>query len=317
MRRILLDTDTGVDDALAILLAMRSPEVRVEAITAVHGNIPVETAAANIGRVLDVCQPESRPPVAMGAARPLKRHPVHADDVHGSDGLGGATALLKPDGSLRYPPSSVPLDPRSATEVICETLRRAPNEVTLVAVGPLTNVAQAWRADPDALRSAREIVVMGGAFRRFGNMSPVAEFNVFADPHAAAEVFDSGLPVTLFPLDVTEQVVLTREAVGRAHGELAAFVRDITDATMAFGERVEAIQGMYVHDALTVAYLIDPSLFGFVERRVEVETVGQVAYGQTVADLRETPRFRGEPTVKIVVSVEADAVIELLIDRTL
>jgi inosine-uridine nucleoside N-ribohydrolase len=315
-RAILLDTDTGVDDALAICLGLRSPELRVVGITAVHGNVPVRRALANILRTLDVLRPDDPPPVALGADRPLVRAPVHAQDVHGSDGLGGATRLAGPDGGLLYPESSRAPDARHATGVLLDAIGEQPGEVTLVAVGPLTNVALALQRDPERMRQVRGLVVMGGAFRRQGNMSPVAEFNVFCDPHAAQAVLDSRLPLTLIPLDVSERVVLSRAMVERP-GPVAQFVRDITREYMDFGERVEHIPGCYVHDALTVAYLLDPTLFRTVERYVAVETEGRITAGQTVADLREPPRFGGAPNARIAVDVDAEGFLRLFASRVL
>lgn len=315
---IVLDTDTGVDDALAICLAMRSPEIDVTCITAVSGNIDVDHATANILRTLDVLAPERRPPVARGAERPLVREPVYADEVHGGDGLGGAHSLSDEDGQPTYPPSDVPPIDETAEDAILAEIRARDGEITLVAVGPLTNIARCVRADPSAMRGVREIVVMGGVFDRPGNVSICAEFNIYADPHAAAVVFGCGAPVTLFPLNVTEQVVLTRDAVSR-HGDdgLGRFVRDITGHTMDFAARFEDSHGMYVHDALTIAYLVDESLFGYREACVTIETGGEIAAGLTAADLRDRPRFKGAPNARVALSVDAARFLALFEDRVL
>jgi purine nucleosidase len=317
-RRIILDTDTGVDDALAICLAMRSPEIDVTHITAVSGNIDVEYATANILRTLDVLAPDRRPPTARGADRPLVREPVYADEVHGGDGLGGAHALTNDGGTAVYPPSPVSPVKATAEQVILREVRATGGDITLVAVGPLTNLARCVQADPEAMRSVREIVIMGGVFDRPGNVSLCAEFNIYADPHAAAIVFECGAPITLFPLNVTEQVVLSREAVERhGGGGLGRFVRDITGHTMEFAARVEDRRGMYVHDALTIAYLVDESLFGFREARVTIETAGDIAAGLTAADLRDQPRFADSPNARIALSVDASRFLSLFEDRVL
>jgi len=317
-RRIILDTDTGVDDALAICLAVRSPEVHVAHLTSVSGNIDVEYATANILRTLDVLAPEERPPTARGADRPLVREPVYADEVHGGDGLGGAHALTRDDGTPVYPPSPAAPVEETAEQVILREARAADGDITLVAVGPLTNLARCVQTDPDAMRGVREIVIMGGVFDRPGNVSLCAEFNIYADPHAAAVVFQCGAPITLFPLNVTEQVVLSREMVGRhASGALGRFVRDITGHTMEFAERIEDRRGMYVHDALTIAYLVDDSLFGFRDARVNIETVGNIAAGMTAADLRDRPRFADSPNARIALSVDAPRFLSLFEDRVL
>lgn len=317
-RSIILDTDTGVDDALAICLTLSSPELSVRAITAVHGNVSVETSAANIQRTLDVLNLTERPPVAQGAAVPLFGETVYAGDVHGWDGFGGATRLRDADGSSRYPEPLVLIDPRPAVQLIHDTIRESTEPLTLVAVGPLTNVAHAIQTFPDRLRRLEQIVVMGGAFRRQGNASPVAEFNIFTDPLAAQIVFDFDVPVTIVPLDVTEQVMLSRQIVEQAaDAPLGQFVRDIAVEYMDFGEQVENADGCFLHDPLAVAYLLDPTLFQCIERRVAVEIQGTACRGQTVADLREPPRFREPPNARIAVDVRAREALELFVSRVL
>lgn len=317
-RPIVLDTDTGVDDALAICLAMRSPEIDVACITAVSGNIDVDYATANILRTLDALEPDRRPPVAKGADRPLVREAVYADEVHGGDGLGGAHALTDDDGRPTYPPSDTPPVQDAAADVILREIRERDGDITLVAVGPLTNIARCVQADPEAIRGVREIAIMGGVFDRPGNVSICAEFNIYADPHAAAIVLGCGAPITLFPLNVTEQVTLTRDAVNR-HGSdgLGRFVRDVTGHTMEFAAQYEDAQGMYVHDALTIAYLVDETLFGFREARVTIETAGDISAGLTVADLRDRPRFTDTPNARIALSVDAPRFLALFEDRVL
>lgn len=315
---VVFDTDMGVDDALALCLALRSPEIRIEAITTVHGNVSRDQATANVLRVLGVEGVTAPPTVTPGAAKPLRREPVHAKDVHGADGLGGITRLKNPDGSERYPPLGAALDNRSPSEVFASVAEAFPGEATLVAVGPLTNVAHFVLERPDAAKRFREFVVMGGTFRREGNVSPVAEFNVYADPHATEIVLNAGVPVTLVPLDATEQVVLSRERVQRyATSRRGKFVVEVTAEYMDFGRRLEGVEGCFVHDALAVAYLIQPGLFRGIFRRVAVETGGTVAFGQTVADLREPPRFGGEPNAKILLHVDTESFLHLFQTRVL
>jgi inosine-uridine nucleoside N-ribohydrolase len=317
-RPVVFDTDMGVDDALALCLAFRSPELRIEAVTTVHGNVAVGQATDNVFRVLSVLNVAQTLAVASGSAKPLRREPVHAEDVHGSDGLGGVTRLRNVDGSERYPRTGEAPDRRSSSDVFAAVAEKHPGQATLVAVGPLTNVARFVSDSPNAARRFREFVVMGGAFRRHGNMSPVAEFNVYADPHAAEIVLNSGVPLTLVPLDVTETVVLSQERVQRhAATRLGRFIAEMTAEYMDFGRRVEGVDGCFVHDALAVAYLIRPDWFRGVARRVAVETEGAVAYGQTVADLREPPRFAAAPNATILVGVDADAFLHLFETRVL
>jgi purine nucleosidase len=294
-RRVILDVDTGVDDALAIMLAVRSPELEVLGITTVSGNVPVARCTANTLLTLEVLDTPNVP-VVSGAAAPLAREAFTAAEVHGSDGLGNVTA--------RYP---TPL--RQATQgavgFLLEMIRRFPGELSLVATGPLTNVAMAIQQDREAMRSVHGITVMGGAIRVPGNVGPTTEFNFAVDPEAAAIVLGAGLPIRLVPLDVTEQVVLSREAVeeGRGIGKLQAFIRDMTAATMAFHREHEGFDGMFLHDPLAVGVVADPSLVRAQPMAVAVERRGELTSGMAVADLRR--RSRATPTASVCVEVEA------------
>jgi purine nucleosidase len=294
-RRVILDVDTGVDDALAIMLAVRSPELEVLGITTVSGNVPVARCTANTLLTLEVLDTPNVP-VVSGAAAPLAREAFTAAEVHGSDGLGNVTA--------RYP---TPL--RQATQgavgFLLEMIRRFPGELTLVATGPLTNVAMAIQQDREAMRGVHGITVMGGAIRVPGNVGPTTEFNFAVDPEAAAIVLGAGLPIRLVPLDVTEQVVLSREAVeeGRGIGKLQAFIRDMTAATMAFHREHEGFDGMFLHDPLAVGVVADPSLVRAQPMAVAVERRGELTSGMAVADLRR--RSRATPTASVCVEVEA------------
>lgn len=294
-RRVILDVDTGVDDALAIMLAVRSPELEVLGITTVSGNVPVAQCTANTLLTLEVLDTPNVP-VVSGAAAPLVREAFTAAEVHGSDGLGNMTA--------RYP---TPL--RQATQgavgFLLEMIRRFPGELTLVATGPLTNVAMAIQQDREAMRGVHGITVMGGAIRVPGNVGPMTEFNFAVDPEAAAIVLGAGLPIRLVPLDVTEQVVLSREAVeeGRGIGKLQAFIRDMTAATMAFHREHEGFDGMFLHDPLAVGVVADPSLVRAQPMAVAVERRGELTSGMAVADLRR--RSRATPTASVCVEVEA------------
>ncbi|MEZ5366463.1 MAG: nucleoside hydrolase [Bryobacterales bacterium] len=202
-RRVLIDTDPGVDDALALLLAFASPELHVEAITTVAGNVGLEPATRNALLTLDVARVQNPPTVVRGAYKPLEREAVDAAHVHGEDGLGGMASA--------YGEPSRGAAPGAAVDCILETIARQPGEVTVIALGPLTNLAQALLADPKAMALAERIVVMGGALDVPGNAGPHAEFNFFVDPEAARIVLRSGLPVTLVGLDVTRLAVLNQQ----------------------------------------------------------------------------------------------------------
>ncbi len=316
--RVILDTDTGVDDALAILLAMRSPEIRVEAITGVCGNTPLENCIRNIHLTLSVLDARETPVVAPGEDRPLVRELDYAGDIHGDDGLGGVTSQVDADGRRTYPdpdrrPSTV-----HAVDLIPDLAGRYPGELVLVAVGPLTNVARAVMKDPDRMRGLREIIIMGGAFETGGNVSPVAEFNIHADPHAAQIVCDSGIPLVFVPLDVTRQAFLDAGTIDRFAAEAGAravFVRDCTARYVAFHRQNRGVNGCFLHDPLAVAVAAREDLVTTVPARVDVETAGDLTTGMTVSDLR-SDRW-GEPNARVCTAVDVQAFTRLFEERVL
>ncbi len=306
-RRVLLDVDTGVDDALGIILAVRSPELEVLGITTVSGNAPVARCTANTLLVLDILGAPAVPVVA-GAAVPLARKPFAATEVHGTDGLGDVTA--------RYPTSSRQAR-HGAVEFLLEMIHRFPGEVTLIATGPLTNVATAILRDREAMGRLSAVTVMGGAFRVPGNMTPTTEFNFAVDPEAAAIILGAGLPLTLVPLDVTEQVVLSREAVeeARGAGTLQTFIQEMTAVAMAFHRDHEGFDGMFLHDPLAVGIVADPPLVRGQPMAVAIERRGELTAGMAVADLRR--RSRATPTATVCVEVEAPRFLRMFRERVL
>ena len=346
--RIILDTDTGVDDALAILLAMRSPELRVEAITGVCGNTSLENCIRNIHLTLSVLDARETPVVARGEDRPLVREPAFTGDIHGDDGLGGVTRQVDADGRRVYPDPDQRTSTVHAVDLITDLAGRYPGELVLVAVGPLTNVARAVMKDPDRMRGLREIIIMGGAFETGGNVSPVAEFNIHADPHAAQIVCDSGIPLVFVPLDVTRQAFLdagtidrfagaagaraagagkvgtrtagagnagTRTAGAGNAGTRAAFVRDCTSRYVDFHRRERGVNGCFLHDPLAVAVAAREDLVTTVPARVDVETAGDLTTGMTVSDLR-SDRW-GEPNARVCTAVDVQAFTRLFEERVL
>jgi purine nucleosidase/pyrimidine-specific ribonucleoside hydrolase len=314
---ILIDTDPGIDDALAILLALASPEVSVEAITTVAGNVEVDLTTANVFRILDVARPKHRPRVARGAAAPLAGPLLTAAHVHGEDGLGNLGGLREPDGRPRYPEPPHALQMLDGADLILETADRFAGRLVIVALGPLTNVALACRRDHKSLALAARIVVMGGAVAVPGNVTPAAEFNMHVDPEAAAEVFASGLPIELVPLDVTRRVVLTRAGLGAAlarhAGKTARFVEDFT----AHGFDFETQRGegaMALHDPLAIGVAVDPSLVTLEPLHVAVECEGRLTRGMTVAD-RRPHRDRPAPTCRAALDVDAPRFLRLFLER--
>ena len=320
MQRILLDTDTGVDDALAIILALNSPELKVEAITTVSGNVHVDFCTRNLMLTLEAMDLCEYPIIAKGESQPLVKPLVTAAHVHGTDGLGDVTKLLAPDGSQRYPNPEMRLATTSAVDLIINLASQYPNELVLVPVGPLTNIARAMDKNPDRMRKIKEIVLMGGAFETYGNVTTTAEFNIFVDPHAAQQVLDFGVPITFVPLDVTHQVLLTSENLKAKCGErsdkLSQFLRDATGISMAYHRQHEGFDGIYIHDALPIGLLTQSSLFETTDAFVLVETSGRLTQGMTIADLRPGPK-RQKPNARVCVGVDAEGFIEHFFDRIL
>ena len=318
--RLLIDTDPGIDDALAILLALASPEAHIEAVTVVAGNVPVDLATANARRILAVAAPTPMPPVIRGAEAPLKRTLITAGHVHGQDGLGNLDRFVEPDGRLRYPEPPPVVETRSAAEAILETVDRWGPELTVVALGPLTNLAAAAALAARRLARAGRVVVMGGAVAVSGNVTPAAEFNFFVDPEAAAQVLEAGLAVELIPLDVTRRVVLAQavltERLRRCPDDrIARFILDFTLHGFAFGASQEG-GGIVLHDPLAMAVALDPSLVTFEPMSVEVECEGKLTRGLSLADRRALPSHRKRvPSCRVAMDVDADAVLRLFLER--
>jgi len=245
-KHVIIDTDPGVGDALALLLALRSPELLVEAITTVNGNAPLEQATENATLLPDLLDPKPWPILARGAAQTLKETLMRAPAVHSSDGLGELNRLKNADGSRRYTDPELPQYVPDATEVVLDLLKRYPDELGLITLGPLTNLAEALEADERRVKGLREVVIMGGAIAVPGNITPAAEFNISVDPHAAHRVFQSGLPIKLVPLDVTEKVCLKRteiENLAQAMDEpLGRFLCNVTQRPWSIWSRCEGWQ---------------------------------------------------------------------------
>lgn len=277
-RKIIIDTDPGQDDAVAILLALASPEeLDLLGISCVAGNVPLELTAKN-ARI--VCELAGKPdvPVFAGCARPLGRDLVTAEHVHGKTGLDG------PD----LPDPQMPLQDQHGVNFIVETLREeVSGTVTLCVLGPLTNVATAFERAPEIIDKVQEIVLMGGAYFEVGNITPTAEFNIYVDPQAAKIVFDSGVKIVILPLDVTHKALVTaeRNAAFRAIGtRVGTAVAEMTDFFERFDKEKYGSAGAPLHDPCVVAYLLQPDLFSGRSVNVEIETQSELTMGMTVAD---------------------------------
>jgi purine nucleosidase len=288
---MILVVDTGVDDALALALAVRHPAIQLEAVLTSCGNVGLELATANTLRVLDWLGATDVPVVA-GADCPLEAPFVDAAYWHGVDGLGGAR---------------LPASQRSALEdapgYLVERLLAEPGEITVVCTGPLTNLALALRRDPGIVFRVKDVVVMGGAVQLPGNTTPTAEYNVYADPEAAAVVFNQDWPLTMVGLDVTQHVVLTAEEVGRLAGETsteAVLLREVTQDLLVN----KGFESIALHDPLAVGVALDPGLVQTMSGQVRVETRGEYTRGQTVFDLRPRP---ARPASNTRVCMQVDA----------
>jgi pyrimidine-specific ribonucleoside hydrolase len=301
---LVIDCDPGVDDAIAILLALASPELELLALTTVAGNLPLETTTRNALRVLALAGREDIP-VAAGAARPLVV-PRWRDAavVHGADGLGGAPA----------PESRAAVVPMHAVDLLAEVLERSTEPVLLAPVGPLTNVALLAALRPELLPRLGPVAMMGGSDGH-GNKTPAAEFNIWFDPESAARTFDSGLDLTMVGLNVTHKAMLTEADVEsvRAAGPIGAVAAAMLDHYLDWHGRYRGIRNVPVHDALAVATLIRPELVTTIDALVTVDTTAGPARGMTLVD-----RYRSEgeaPNALVAQTVDRDAFVAFLCER--
>jgi inosine-uridine nucleoside N-ribohydrolase len=300
---ILLDCDPGHDDAIALLLALASPELELLGVTTVAGNQTLEKTTANALRVLELVG-RSDIEVAAGADRPLARDLFIAADVHGESGLDGPSL---PD------PRRSPVD-QHAVDFLAERILGSPRSVTLVPVGPLTNVALLLAHHPEAVENLERIVIMGGAIAE-GNVTPAAEFNIYVDPEAAWRVFASGVPVTMIGLDVTHQALMMPQHVERlrASGRIGAVVAELHDFFVRYHERTYGMEGAPIHDAVAVAQVLRPGIVETLHRHVDVDCESQLCRGRTVVDLWR--RTGNEPNAEVGVGVDGDGFLELLCER--
>jgi pyrimidine-specific ribonucleoside hydrolase len=296
---ILLDCDPGHDDAIALLLALASPELELLGVTTVAGNQTLEKTTANAIRVLDFVG-RGDIPVAAGAAAPLVREPFVAVHVHGESGL---------DGPDLPPPRREPLQ-QHAVDFIAEQIRARNGAVTLVPTGPLTNVAWLLALHPDA--RPERIVLMGGAIAE-GNVTPAAEFNIWADPEAAARVFASGIDLTMVGLDVTHKALFTPAHEQRLEGRVGEMVRALLQFYGEFHRRQYGWDGSPIHDAVAVAHVARPDLLETAERAVKVDTGPELSRGRTYVDLWR--RMGWEPNAHVSLDIDRNAFLDLLVER--
>jgi inosine-uridine nucleoside N-ribohydrolase len=300
---VLIDCDPGHDDAMALLLALASPELELLGVATVHGNQTLDKTTANALRVLEFAGFGAMP-VAAGAGRPLVREPRVAAHVHGETGLDG------PD----LPPAAGAPVTVHAVDFLADRLRMASGPVTLIPTGPLTNIALLLAHHPDVAGDIEQIVLMGGAIAE-GNITPAAEFNIWVDPEAAARVFASGIDVTMVGLDVTHRALMTAEHADRlrAAGRVGTMVAELWGFYHRFHSRVYDFPGVPVHDAMAVAHVLAGGLVKTEHRNVEIDCASELCRGRTVVDLWQiTGR---EPNAHVGVDVDGPAFLDLLVER--
>lgn len=302
MKRIIIDADPGIDDALAILMALKSPEIKLEGITTVNGNCSLAHATENTFRILDMVG--KKVPVYEGANKPLKIANKSAEDVHGADGFGG----------ISYPKVKIEVEKESAEEYLTRMVKENPKEITVVAIGPLTNIAKAILKDKSFVGNVKDLVIMGGSAGK-GNHSPYAEFNFWNDPDSAKIVFEAGFSsLIMVGLDVTTQTVFTvdmQEKMKKWNNKIADIICDMMKQYNAFHLEECNIKGSYVNDPVTIAYLLDPNLLGLKDCFVHIITEGE-REGQSVVDIGGV-KTNGKTNAKVAFSVDINGFFKLML----
>ncbi|MCV2403233.1 nucleoside hydrolase [Marinomonas sp. C2222] len=305
-RKIIIDTDPGIDDAMAIFFAFQAPEIEVLGLTTTYGNVPVEVSTRNAVTLTEIAKVDV--PVAMGVSVPSQIKPrPFPDFVHGEDGFG----------NINWPaPKGKAID-KSAAQFIVDTVRENPGEVTIVALGPLGNLAKALEIDPEVADLVDEVVLMGGTAIEYGNVSPVAEANIMNDPHAADKVFTAPWQVTMIGLDVTHQVLLDNailERIKKVNPTEGGFLFDCAQFYIDFYSSRFDMSGCYFHDASTIAYVMDPSLFGIELGAVRVACEG-IGIGQTIFAPQEMsfpePYWNDVPMTQVCMEVDSEKLLSL------
>ncbi|XP_047980669.1 probable uridine nucleosidase 2 isoform X1 [Salvia hispanica] len=312
-KKIIIDTDPGIDDAMAIFVALQSPEVEVIGLTTIYGNVYTALATRNALHLLEIAG-RTDIPVAEGSHVTITKGTKLriADFVHGTDGLG----------NQNFPPPEGAQIEQSAVEFLTEQVNLHPGKVTVVALGPLTNIALAIESDPDFVKNVQQIILLGGAFSVNGNVNPAAEANIFGDPDAADIVFTSGADILAIGINVTHQVVLTdadRDKLAESSGKFAQYMCKILDVYFGYHHDAYRTKGVYLHDPTTILAAVDPSLITYVEGAVRVQTVG-ITRGLTLfynkqKRFEEVTEWSDKPTVKVAVTVNGPAVVKLVMER--
>lgn len=318
-RRVIIDTDPGIDDAMAILLALNSPELKVEALTVVAGNVEASQGLENALKLASLAG-RCDLPVAGGAQHPLNQKLITAQYWHGKNGLAG----------VELPPSKCKADSRFGPDLIIEMVHKYPHDITLIPVGPLTNIALAASKDPSIVPLVKDIVIMGGSITG-GNVNGSAEANIYGDPEAASIVFNAGWIVTMIGSDVSERTLMTRKHLAQLqalHGPETDFISKLADFYLTRSEK-SGYSGAAMYDPLAVATVIDPTLVTLKEMHVDVETKGEFTRGETVANRmgsNENNVLHGDhyeiegvvdlkPNAKVCLASDADRFLQLFVTR--
>ncbi len=303
--RIILDTDPGIDDALAFLLLSASPEISLEAITVTHGNTSVDKCTRN---ALDIAELAGllNVPIARGASEPLVKSLTIAEETHGDGGLGYATLSQ----------STKQVESKHAADLIIDLVHQYPHEITMLMIGPVTNLALAIRKDPSIIPLIKNVVSMGGAIHFPGNATPSAEYNVFCDPHAYDLILRTGFDLTIVPLDVTYQCIFQPrhiQALAGARPEIVKFIEDSTRFYMEFHDEYQKIDGCAINDPLAAALLIRPDLCTYRDYHVTVELAGIHTSAKTTAD--HFYATGAKPNAKVAMGVDVDGFMDFFIER--
>ncbi|MGB0635186.1 MAG: nucleoside hydrolase [Paracoccaceae bacterium] len=304
---VIIDTDPGQDDAVAILLALASPEeINLLGLTAVAGNVPLNLTLKNARIICELAKMKNTS-IFKGCEKPLKRNLVTAEHVHGKTGLDG----------IILPEPTMPIKESHAVDFIIETIRENPRHaITICALGPLTNIAMALEKAPDIAIKIKQIILMGGAYFEVGNITPSAEFNIYVDPEAAKIVFNSGVKLIILPLDVTHKALISEDRVNafkKIGTPVAKAVSEWTNFFERFDKEKYGSVGAPLHDPCVIAYLLDPSIFSGRYINVEIETESDLTRGMTVADWwRVTDR---KPNALFIGNLDPDRFFKLLTER--
>lgn len=304
-KHIILDSDPGIDDSLAILLALASPEIVLDGISTIHGNASTEQVTKNALSILELAK-ASHVPVFKGCDVPLVKDSLLGPETHGDTGLGYA----------KLPDPQTQLKIQHGSDYLIEQIMSRPGEVTLVALGPLTNVAIAIRKEPRIVQNVKEVFIMGGAIQHPGNTTALAEFNTYVDPHAAHVVFHSGMPMILTPLDVTYQCIFTKDDLNRLEkidSPITKFISDSTRFYMEFHDEYQKIDGCVINDPMTLALTFMPEICDYQDLVVDVDISTGVGLGNTFADFYN---YEKKPkNMKVAMGVRPRMFMELFLER--